>query len=547
MSRTAWSNPAARPLLLLALLLALFGARLVDSAVRNAFTIDEPNYVGTGLYLWETGDYDFFRALRFQPPLVFHLASLPLLALDLPDVEPTPGLGAQLLARRQPPAPLLRVATRLPFVALSLWGAMLCFLWARELAGDGAGLLAAFLYSFSPSLLAHGALVHSDVAITVLFLQTLYAFWRWLRAPTALRLVLCGVSLGLAMLAKLTSILLLGILPLLLALAIWRGRPASPGFPAVGPDGAARRIAWAAGRGAALLGVAVFVVWCGYGGSFALAASPDGPFAGVPLPGWIQSFLFVDRVNATGRPVFFLGEFSSRGWWSFFPVAFAVKEPVAWLALVAAAVVSLRWRRGRLGLYLGVPIGVFLAILLFWVDVPLGYRYALPLLPLLAVFAGTQLWPLPAGAARAAGGAACALLALASLAAHPHYLAYFNALAGGSAGGPRILLDSNVDWGQDVTTLADWLALRGNPPVWLALYAAEDPAAYGVRGRPLRGCRPVGGLLAISVNVRYGLYRARNPLAPPVPGCYAWLDGREPVARPGGSILVYDLPGPRRP
>lgn len=541
--RTARLGPAV----LLGVLLAVFAARLVDAARLDAFTIDEPNYVGTGLYLWQSGDYDYFRSLRFQPPLVFHLASLPLLAFDLGDVPIDPALGQRLLREGHPPALWLRLATRAPFVVLACWGALLCFAWAREVAGDAAGLLAAFLYTADPSMLAHGHLVHSDIAITVLFLQTLYAFWRWLRRPTRLRAALCGISLGLAMLAKLTSILLPGILGLTAALALWPRRPAHPGFPALGEGPLARRLGLTLRSGALVGACALAVVWAGYGGSFAWAVRSEPPFAGVPLPAYLQSFLFVDQVNAAGRPVYFLGHFSDHGWWGFFPVAFALKEPVALIALVAAALVSLAapWRRrGRLGLFLLPCFAVYLWVLVVWNDVPLGYRYALPLLPLLFVFTATQLAPARSRAGRAALGLACATLAVEGAWIHPHYLAYFNEAVGGPSHGADYLLDANLDWGQDVTTLARALERRGQPPVWLALYAVEDPSVYGVRGRPLRGCRPVGGWLAISANVRKGLYAAHNPLAPPRPGCYAWLDRYEPVARPGWSISLYRLPEP---
>jgi 4-amino-4-deoxy-L-arabinose transferase-like glycosyltransferase len=537
MRRTGWSTPAVG----LGLLLVLFGARLTHSALQNAFTIDEPNYVGTGLYLWRTGDYDLVRALRFHPPLVYHLASLPLLALDLGGLRPDPRLGHALLKRGDPPPPALRLASRLPFVLLSCWGAALCFLWAREVAGRGAGLLAACLFTCSPSILAHGALVHSDIAIAVLFLQTLYAFWRWTRRPTPARLALCGLSLGLAASAKLTAILLPGILALLLALALWRRFPACLSLPALGPTAPLRRAAWGAGVWLTLHAVAVAVIWLAYGGSFAVAESPDGPVSGVALPAYLRSLAFVASANASGRPVFFLGELSTQGWWYFFPVAFAIKEPVGLLLLVLAALFSLRARRGRLGLFLAPTFAVYLWILVVHVNLPLGYRYALPLLPPLFVFVATQLAPVPRDRRGVAVAIACACMALEGLWLHPHYLAHFNVLVGGPAHGPRLLLDANLDWGQDVTTLARHLAAQGNPPVWLALFAAEDPAAYGVRGRPLPGCRPVQGLLAISASVRGGLYAANDPFASPEPNCYDWLDRFEPVARPGYSIFLYDL------
>jgi hypothetical protein len=538
MSRTGWSTPAAG----LVLLLVLFGARLADSALQNAFTIDEPNYVGTGLYLWRTGDYDPVRALRFHPPLAYHMASLPLLALDLGDVTLQPEIGHELLRRGSPSPTALRLASRLPFALLACWGAALCFFWAREAAGPSAGLLAAFLYTFSPSMLAHGALAHSDITVSVLFLQTLYAFWRWTRRPTALRLVLCGLCLGLAAIAKLTSILLPGILALLLALVLCRRLATRANLPSIGPEAPLRRAAWGLGVWLVLHAIASGVVWLGYGGSFVVGESAHGPLAGVTLPAYLRSFLFYDAINASGRLVFFWGEFSRDGWWYFFPVAFAIKEPIGLLALLASAFVSLRTRSGRLGPFLAVPFAVYLGVLMLYVDVPLGYRYALPLLPLLFVFIATQLAPLPRDRRGVAVLVACALLVFESAWLHPHYLAHFNPLVGGPARGSQMLLDANLDWGQDVTTLARHLASEGNPPVWLALFAAEDPATYGVRGRPLRGCRPVAGLLAFSANVRWGLHAANDPFAAPIAGCYAWLDRFEPVARLGYSIDLYDVP-----
>ena len=535
MTRAAWAT------LGLAILLILFGGRLLHSAQQNSFTIDEPHYVGTGLYLWESGDYHFFRSLRFHPPLAFHLASVPLLAMERPDVL-GPDLGSRLIAAADGDLVRLRVASRLPFVLLCLWGAVLCFLWAREVAGDAAGLLAAFLFSFSPTILAYGALAHSDGLLAVLFLQALYAFWRWLRAPGPGRLVLAGLALGLALVAKLTAILLVGILGILLALAVW-GRPGHPSFPALSarwPD-PKRRLGAAAGAAVAIGLLAIGVIWLSYGASFALATNPSGRFPDVALPAYLHSFLFVDFARAEPRSVYLLGELTLDRSASFFALAFLVKEPVAMLLLAVGAVASLGVRRGLLGAYLAIPIGVVLAFLMIYLEVPLGYRYALPVIPLLCVFAATQLAGLE-GPRRALVLGACGLLVLESLWIHPHYLAHFNALAGGPSRGDRYLLDANLDWGQDVATLARYLEKEPGAPVWLALHGVEDPAALGIRGRRLRGCAPVTGRLAISANVRRGLYAPHNLLAKPVRGCFDWLDAFEPVARPGYSILVYDLP-----
>jgi hypothetical protein len=216
--------------------------------------------------------------------------------------------------------------------------------------------------------------------------------------------------------------------------------------------------------------------------------------------------------------------------------------PVAITALAGLAIAAPVARPSRLGWLIGVPVSVYLAVACFWLDVTLGIRYLLPIFPLLFVFIATQLAPTGRGWRRVAVLAACGWLTIASLWIHPHYLAYFNEAAGGPSRGHRYLLDSNVDWGQDLGTLGEYLAERGNPTVWLAYFGAEKPEDHGIRSRRLKGCRPVKGLVAISTNVREGLYKPHRLLGAPKPGCYDWLKAFEPVAHLGYSIFVYDIP-----
>ncbi|MFP6641172.1 MAG: hypothetical protein VCC04_13075, partial [Myxococcota bacterium] len=144
-------------------LLAVFALRLADTADRNSLTFDEPHYVGTGLYMWDSGDYDYAATLRFHPPLAYHLASLPLLTLDLEGEPLAPGIGRKLLGGPEPRPEWVRWVSRMPFVVLACWGALLIFLWAREVAGASAGLFALALFTASPVMLAHAALAHSDI------------------------------------------------------------------------------------------------------------------------------------------------------------------------------------------------------------------------------------------------------------------------------------------------------------------------------------------------------------------------------------------------
>ena len=530
-------------LLVLAALLLVFAARLVHTANEKSFTVDEADYVGTGLYLWESGDYHFAHVLRFHPPLAFHVASIPLLFLDLGRFDASRNLGRKLIHGSDPSPDVVRLLSRAPFIALACWGAVLVFLWAGEVAGRAAAVLAAFLYTFSPTILANGSLAHSDITVSVFYLQTLYAFWRFAQRPTSSRFALCGVSLGLALCAKLSALLLLGTLGVLLAaLALRWPRQLTSQWHGMRPVALSARLGVSAALGLGLLALAICVIWLGYGGSLAMTEGEGGPYAQLRLPGYVHALLFDVAANAQGRHIFFFGQHLQSGSWFHLPVAFLVKTPLPFLALLGLALATRHREPLGLGAWLAVALGVYLAVACFLLKVPLGVRYLLPVVPLLHLFVATRLGT-PARTWRRAGVAAgCAWLALVSLLTHPHYLASFNPLVGGPKGAYRYLVDSNLDWGQDLGTLARYLERRGNPPIHVAYFGVEKPARYGIRARPLEGCEPVSGLVAISASVLQRLY-APNLFGPPAPeGCYDWLLERKPVAQPGNSILVYEIP-----
>ncbi|MDG2334553.1 MAG: glycosyltransferase family 39 protein [Myxococcota bacterium] len=550
-----------------AILILVLGLRLLDAAESNTLTVDEPHYVGVGLYLWESGDYDFAKTLTFHPPLTHHLASLALLPWLDDALEITRGIGGQLLSGSDPEPQRVRWLSRLPFVGLACWGAFLIFLWAREVAGPGAGLLALSLYSLSPTLLGHGFLVHSDIAVTVFFVQALYTFWRWWNRPGALRFALCGLSLGLALLSKLSALLLLPSFGLLL-LAIEYGVPPFSSAADREAGGWRTRGLWLPGmratsRLAGLIAMATAVIWVGYGFSLELTAAQGGPFSGLLLPSILQALWFDVEANAQSRPIYFFGEIAQGGHFPhLIPVAWALKTPVPVLILLGWALLapgsplaktksddedresgcqeSRRGERSALAI-VAVAVAIFLGIVVFWLRVPLGLRYALPVIPLIAFFIGIRIAPSQGFRL----GATCLLvtwLAIAGAAIHPHYLAHFNRLAGGPAGAHRFLVDSNLDWGQSLAALADELEARGNPPVWLGYFGPEPPEGYGIQAKRLPGCTPVTGTVAISATLLRGLYSVENPFVSAPPGCYDWLLDREPVAQPGYSILLYEIP-----
>jgi hypothetical protein len=182
----------------------------------------------------------------------------------------------------------------------------------------------------------------------------------------------------------------------------------------------------------------------------------------------------------------------------------------------------------------------------------IGLRYLLPAFPSLFLLLGG----LVDGVARRGGWARAALLLLAvgyggaTLRAYPHFLPFFNVLAGGPAGGWRYLANSNNDWGQDLPLLARWLereAVGSGERVHLAYFGHLDPARYGIR-YVLPPSRPEPGIHIVSLNLLLGLpyvlndhgtWRLLGEDLVRQQHEYAWLRGREPVARLGESLWVF--------
>jgi len=272
----------------------------------------------------------------------------------------------------------------------------------------------------------------------------------------------------------------------------------------------------------------------------------------------LQHFL----VHSESRPAFLFGQYSETGWWYYFPATFAMKTPLPLLVLFAAGLATARGtassRRNEALLFL--PLAVFVALSMSR-SINIGHRHLLPVYPFVLVIAGRvaalALRPdKPRRGLAVAVGALCLWQAVATALAFPHYLAYFNELAGGSRNGWRLLVDSNLDWGQGLKGLREWMARNAVPRVKLAYFGTADVKYYGVSADRLPGYQPPppsatvrevwpGDLVAVSATLLQGLY-VDAPMLPLVER----LRKLPPVAVVGHSIFVYrtdfawDLPEP---
>jgi hypothetical protein len=459
----------------------------------------------------------------------------------------------------------------LPFLALAI---VLTWVIARRAYGEAAAWVAAVAISCVPAVLGHGGLATTDVPFTATFLLALLALLRWIEEPTRGRAILAGLALGLAGATKFSAL----VLPVIAALAALARRSLGP------RPGSARRLLTQAPLAA--LGAAL-VVWGAY--RFAVAApatlwrpewvqdtvnacfpSERGRRAAewllahrLPAPSAFLAALGLCAQEAPGRSTsYLLGHLSQDGFPAFFLIAIAVKLPLPLGALAGAGFVATL--RGRATPELRfralaplLAIAVYLAMV-----IPsrtnIGVRHVLPLFPLLAGLAGhgaVTLWRATRWrvAARAAAAGALAWVLVIPFAAAPDYLPWFNALAGRHP--ERILVDSDLDWGQDLFRLERALADRRAASVSIAYFGASDICRHQLPHLTwLRPREPAHGLIAISESFRRGLdgsyYRNGDPCDRsqlvgtfrPDTTQYAWLDAHQPIARIGASILLYDLP-----
>ncbi|MBN1179631.1 MAG: glycosyltransferase family 39 protein [Anaerolineae bacterium] len=557
----------ARALALL-LLLCLFAQTMVH-ARSASITFDEGPHLAVGYATLRTGDLRL-QPVHIHPPLANVWAAAPLLLRsDLPDPRAVDGWAIASLSAItdavvwQYPHPRgMALASRLPIIAMTLLlGAVVCR-WAGDLFDRRAGLLALALYAFDPNVIAHGSLVTTDMAVTFLGTASLFFTARALRRPRWTVWAAAWAAVGLALAAKVSAVALVPVVGVL-----WL----------VGPAGRSWRwrVAAAAG-GAALAGL---VLWAVYG--FELRALPGLPFP-VPAATHLVIYRSLQEHYQLGHPSFLLGQNATHGWPVYFPTAFLLKTPLPTLLLLAASLVAplltcslfpsrfrpftslFPWMR-RWSPLLLYPL--LYTASSFFSTVNIGYRHLLPLLPFLFIFISrirNSELRIRNGELEGYGSRTTtnhlplttshlslfllplllAWLAIGTVLLAPNYLTYFTPLVGGPDEGYRYLVDSNLDWGQNLWQLRDWMAENGVDRVAYAHYSPARPGVYGIdadflppdpRAVEFAPYRPEPGVYAIGATVLQG------PYAPDV-NTYAWFRTHEPLAQIGHALFVYRVP-----
>jgi hypothetical protein len=558
---------------------ALYVTLQVGSMRTKSATFDEPAHLPAGYTYLALRDH---RLNPEHPPLVKVLAASPLLLMDVrlrPDDEAWRlrrqwEFGRRFLYRWND-ADRLLFRGRLAMVALGALLLAAVFFRAGRGWGLPAGALALFLCALSPDVLAHGQIVTTDVAAALFLFLTVVAFERLVERAGWGRLALAGLAAGAAVATKYSMLVVGPILAVLGLVAAASREPVRRQWTRGAVQdvvGRSRRLAHVA---VLLLGIAVvslLVVWASYGFASTVSADPAvdagvdwervGGRAGMVdaavavsrrlhlLPdGYAFGFLRFFR-HSEARPTFLLGRLSDRGFWYYFPVTFALKTPLALIALLLLSVATRRQHPAtvRTEMFLWLPVLIYF-VLACALGLNIGHRHLLPIYPFLFVIAGRcaahAAVRVPAILSSAAVLVLAAWYGVSVHRARPHYLAYFNELAGGPAGGWRYLVDSNLDWGQDLKGLKAWMDRNGVERVKLSYFGTADPEYEGIAcdllpGQMLPPPRDVvrevapGDVVAVSATNLQGVY-----LRPEDRPLMERLRALTPVATIGHSIRIY--------
>ena len=535
------------------------------SVISETQTWDEGNQLIGGYGFLMTGRYT--HGLE-HPPLAKVLFALSMLGLDEPlparydpkhDLEGV-ALGSDLLYYGSTPADALLLRGRLMAILLrSMLGLAIAF-WARRWFSPGAAIAATWFFALDPNFLAHGRYIKNDVPLVLFFFAAVAVWGEFLVGGKRRDLRGAGVLAGLAVATKFSA-LLLG--PIFLALSLLRRWQGARETPEAMPRGSPALV-WATAGGTALLTIwACYALEIGHLTDFYIVAEhiPSGPFGEwlrrglqrvpVPAPAMLLGLREVTRKSNEGLfTAYALGRHAVNLWYLSF-VALLVKTPVATLAIFLCALAAAGGRIRRWHWYalleqvrgadfswfvLTLPPAIYLTAAIGSKGLNAGIRHLLPLYPFVFIFSAGVLWD---GAAqirrwgRPVMAVAGLLLLVESVSIYPHYLAFFNALCGGPAHGPEYLVDSNLDWGQDLKHLKTWLEARNISTACVVYHGMADPEYYRVPHGPV----PAPGtelhpncVLAISATL---LYFPGSP--------YHDLIAKPPLDRIGYSIYVYDL------
>lgn len=603
---------------LTAMFVMMFFSSLNESAI-----MDELAHIPAGYSYLTQKDY---RLNPEHPPLIKDLSALPLVFLNLnfptnvkpwaEDINGQWDMGRIFLYESGNDPDRILFWSRLPMMILALVFGWIIFEAARRLYGDRVGLLTLLFYAFSPTFIAHSHYVTTDLAAAFGFFIGIASFVRFLAKPGPKRVLVAGAALGVALLLKFSLALLLPLYVLIGLFYVFVSRFDSMRYAKSKTDavkiflGGSLKFAL---NLCAIFAVAAFMIFAvnlyhvwNYPamrqvgdselllGSFGFRPAVDLTLFMAskpilrPLAEYMLGLLMVVQRAGGGNTTYFLGEIYNMGWRHYFPVAYLLKEPLAFLILIIIALyvavksfkeskekswsAVFEWMRDNFFLASGV---IFIAV--YWLQsikspLNIGVRHVLPTYPFIYILVSRELmrwlrnfsledprnlWEwlyaiyerfIKSLFRYFTFGVLVLWLILSVAAAFPYYLSYYNELAGGSSNGYKFIVDSNYDWGQDLKRLRDFADINKIDKIALDYFGGGSPEYYlknkyvswwSARGKPNTKTGDPAWF-AVSATTKQGAFgRPVGDFIKKPEDSYSWLVNEVPHSRAGQSIFIY--------
>jgi len=560
----------------------------ITSMAQDSLTMDEVAHLPAGYSYLTQKD---MRLNPEHPPLIKNLAALPLLffkdEINFPsqiqawqeDVNGQWTFGYNFLYHSNNPVDKMTFWARIPMVLILLVLGFYLFKWTKELFGEKAAFLSIFLFSFSPTFLAHSRLVTTDVgAAAGIFIATYY-FIKALKNPGQKNIILSGVSFGIAQLCKFSVVLLIPFF-FITAFFFWLMR--------------LDKLKNVIKNIFLIMVIGFIIIWPLY--QYHVWNYPserqyrdtevylkDYPvfiqkpvlwLTTVPVlrayAQYITGVLMVLHRAAFGHTMYFMGEISNLGWRNYFPIVYLIKEPLSLHILtlisllistiyIAQSIKKPFWQETRVRLKTWIKeyfsqFAMLIFLVIYWASsltssLNLGVRHLLPVFPFVFLLVGgviSKFLKEPYLKLKVLIlGFLMAFQASSVISVYPHFLAYFNEIAGGPENGYIFTVDSNLDWGQDLRRLTEWVNQNKIDRIYVDYFGGGDPRYYlKEKYSPWSGNKteqefPKENYLAVSASPLQGGRGVAAPGFDQLTGYYNWLNKYQPVKRIGYSIFIY--------
>lgn len=577
MCRNLFNNYSKKQKFLIIFFLVMILLQNALSTYNKSIIYDERRYIGVGKYLIHTGNFKY-KAIDHHPPLSYYINSIFLLPLNFPEKAYQSDdwyvNGSEMIFHSGYNPFLITFLARSPFIILSLILAIIVMKFTENLYGIKSAMLALFLYTFSITIISHSNLVLTDLTVTFFVFLTMYYFWKLMNKYNWKHLFLTGLFFGLAQLSKITAIILLPSLVILFIFESYKNGIFKK-----------KNILRFLKIFLTISIVGLLVIWSGYGFSFYplkdAVPSNDADKAydrlnkifsnefakktsfyvfekvPVPFPSYFLVYGYLSSLAIEGTERYFFGKIIEKSVWYYQFVVFLLKTQISLLVLIALAIIffnKIKSKKTVNELYLILPVLLLLFLLMFH-KTTMAVSHIIPVYPFLIVFV-SKMANLKNKLIKILLVIVILHYFLSAIFAFPNYFSYFNEFIGGSKNGHRYLGGGNIDNGQNLPQLKEFMIQNNIQKINLSYLGSVDPKEYGINydymaspnfqpwvmsnkayyklNETNGGCKKRNGWVAISASNYQGVYFQNR-------SCFSWLKDYEPVGRISNGIFVYNI------